>query len=135
MEATEYTTNAENLLKSMNVKFKTKFVKYDFYFDDDKERRDIFRVTFQRGKKRFSLNFGQSLNESTRTGDNPPTCYDVLSCITKYDLGSFENFCNEFGYDTDSRKAEKTYKAVVKEYEKVCNFFSEQEIEELQEIQ
>lgn len=135
MEATEYTTIAENLLKSMNVKFKTKFVKYYFHFDDDKERRDIFRVSFQRGAKRFSLNFGQSLNESTGTGDNPPTSYEVLACITKYEPDSFESFCSEYGYNTDSRKAERVYKSVVKEWNKVNNFFSEQEIEQLQEIQ
>jgi len=59
----------------------------------------------------------------------------VLACIQKYEVGNFQNFCGDFGYDTDSRKAEKIYKAVCKEWEKVNTFFSESELIELQEIQ
>ena len=65
----------------------------------------------------------------------PPTAYDVLACLQKYDVGSFEDFCGDFGYDTDSRTALKTYKAVCKEYDKVCALWSDAEIEQLQEIQ
>ena len=46
-----------------------------------------------------------------------------MSCITKADPGTFEDFCSEFGYDTDSRQAEKTYKAVKREWEKVARVF------------
>lgn len=63
-----------------------------------------------------------------------PTAYDALCCLTKSDPGSFENFCSDFGYDEDSRKAESTYKAVVAEWEQVSNFFSSDELEQLQEI-
>lgn len=65
----------------------------------------------------------------------PPTAYDVLTCLQKYDVGSFADFCGEFGYDEDSRSAKKTYKAVRKEFSKVSELFSDEEIEELQEIQ
>lgn len=65
----------------------------------------------------------------------PPTEYDVLACLTKYPVETFEDFCGEFGYDTDSRKAEKTYKAVLNEWQNVAMLWSDEEIEELQEIQ
>ena len=61
-----------------------------------------------------------------------PTFYDILTCLTKYDPGSFENFCGDFGYDEDSRSAERTYKAVVKEYKAMARLFSEEELEVLQ---
>lgn len=64
-----------------------------------------------------------------------PTAYDVLACITKYDPGTFENFCDDFGYDTDSRSAERTYNAVVQEWLQISALFSEQELEELRDIQ
>ena len=64
-----------------------------------------------------------------------PTNYDILSCLQKYDIGSFEDFCNEFGYDPDSRAAEKTYNAVREEWLNVCRIWNDSEIEELQEIQ
>jgi hypothetical protein len=63
-----------------------------------------------------------------------PTAYDVLACITKYDPGAFENFCADFGYDTDSRRAEHTYQAVQKEYRNAARFFTEAELEKLQDI-
>lgn len=64
-----------------------------------------------------------------------PTAYSILACLQKYDVGTFENFCGEFGYDTDSKKVEKTYSAVVEEFKNVCALFTDAEIEELQEIQ
>lgn len=63
-----------------------------------------------------------------------PTAYDVLASLQKYDCGSFEDFCSEFGYDTDSRTAEKTYKAVKDEYTQLCTLFTDSEIELMQDI-
>lgn len=64
-----------------------------------------------------------------------PTMYDILTCLTKYDPDSFENFCSEYGYDTDSRKAEKTYNAVCDEWLNVSRLFSDEQLEVLQLIQ
>lgn len=63
-----------------------------------------------------------------------PTAYDVLSCLIKYDVGTFEDFCCEFGYDTDSRRAEQIYFACQKEYAQLQEIFTQQQLEELQEI-
>lgn len=63
-----------------------------------------------------------------------PRPYDVLTCITKNDPGSFEEFCSDFGYDTDSRRAEQVYFAVQKEWSKARRFFTSEELEEMQEI-
>jgi hypothetical protein len=63
-----------------------------------------------------------------------PTAYDVLACVTKWNPGTFENFCSEFGYDEDSRRALKTYKAVCKEWRNISKLFTETELEQLQEI-
>jgi hypothetical protein len=68
-------------------------------------------------------------------GPKNPTAYDLLACITKNDPGTFEWFCSDYGYNTDSRKAEDSYRAVVKEYAKVRKFFTDAELEQLQDIQ
>jgi hypothetical protein len=50
----------------------------------------------------------------TRTALVPPTLADVLSCLLMDSIAigySFDQFCSEFGYDTDSRKAYDTYNA------------------------
>lgn len=53
----------------------------------------------------------------------------------KYDPGSFENFCSEYGYDTMSDKAEKTYNAVYDEWLNVSRLFNDEQLEVLQLIQ
>lgn len=48
-----------------------------------------------------------------------PEISEVLDCLASDAAGfsnapSFEDWASEYGYDTDSRKAEKTFKAVLK---------------------
>lgn len=64
-----------------------------------------------------------------------PGSYDILACLTKYDPGTLEDFCSEFGYDTDSKKAENIYNAVKDEYQNMARLFTDEELEQLQEIQ
>lgn len=63
-----------------------------------------------------------------------PSVYDVLACLTKYDPGTFEDFCSDYGYDEDSRTAERVYFAVQKEYTRLAKLFTPDEMEELAEI-
>ena len=63
-----------------------------------------------------------------------PSEYSVLACIIKDDPGSFEDFCHEFGYDEDSKTAERTYNAIVKEWQNVCIIWADDEIKELRDI-
>lgn len=62
-----------------------------------------------------------------------PTLYDILACLTKSDPGSFKDFCGDFGYEEDSRKAFDVYIAIQKEWEQVDNLFHDV-MEEFQEI-
>ena len=65
----------------------------------------------------------------------PPSKYSVLACLTKFDPGSFEDFCSEYGYDSDSKTADRVYAAVKEEWLNVCRIWVDSEIEELCEIQ
>lgn len=102
------------------------------YFEDDDRPRFVFKMKLMRGRKSYTFTFGQSIVN----GDRRPKMYDVLSCLQKWDCGTFENFCYEYGYDTDSRKAESIYKAVCKEYKAVVRLFGDSEecMDELREI-
>ena len=128
----DYQKQADDFLKATGTTFKAKFYKYGKYFPDDKEKRNIYKITLKRKDVgSYTFTFGTSLND-TQT-NTPPTAYDVLATVQKYDVGSFEDFCGDFGYDVDSRKAEKTYKAVLKEFENIDRLFSDV-IEQLAEI-
>lgn len=70
-----------------------------------------------------------------KINDFIPTAYDLLSTLTTYDPGTFSDFCAEFDYNNDSIQANKTYKAVMKEWQSVQVLFNDQEIALLSEIQ
>lgn len=131
---TDYNKQATDFLNATSTSFQATFKKHDFYFDGDKEQRDIFRVTLKNKLHTYRFNFGQSINNSTGSGGNKPTPYDVLACVTKYEAGSFDDFCSDYGYDNDSRKAHKIYKAVLREWKNIEKLFTPEQIETLQEI-
>jgi len=63
-----------------------------------------------------------------------PTPYDILSCLTTYDPDTFKEFCDIFGYDMDSIKANTVYLAVVEEWKNIKMLYTDAEIGQLQEI-
>ena len=125
-----YNKGAYLIADTVGLKMKVGAKEFKKYFPSDKDKRYVFKITLKKGGKQFTFNFGQSISE----GSNEPTLYSVLTCLQKYDVGSFENFCDYFGYDYDSRTAEKTYKAVVKEFEGMERLFNSDELELLQNI-
>jgi len=131
MKTNTFTQRAERLAKKLNLELIILDFEYKKHFADDKQERYVFKCKLKRGKKSFTINFGQSIN----AGAEEPTIYDILTCLQKYDVGTFDQFCSEFGYDNDSRTAEKIYKAVVKEYNNMSRLFNPEELEQLSEIQ
>lgn len=78
----------------------------------DSRDMDHWKVTLRMGKARMTTYFSMGYGHNGKQ----PEAADVLSCLADdsagvENAGDFEGFCSEFGYDTDSRKAEKTYKA------------------------
>jgi len=109
---------------------------YIFFGDNGKERIYLKRNKDNKPIKRYNgvhLNNG---NSTKNKGFKEPTAYDILACLTKYEVGEFKDFCaTNYGYNDDSIKAEKVYKAVLKEWDNVRMLWSDKEIEQLQEIQ
>jgi len=133
MTTTDYTQQAIDFLNATSTSITVTYKDHDYYFDDDKNTRDIYIVVLKNKLHRYRFTFGQSTLKSNG-GGNTPTAYDILASLTKYEVGDFDNFCSEYGYDIDSRKAYKTYKTVLKEWKNVDRLFSSEQIELLQEI-
>lgn len=79
----------------------------------------------------FGLYFSQG---SGHTVD--PTLADVLDCLASDASGhdnanSFEDWASDYGYDTDSRKAEKTWRAIQRSSEQLKRTLGESAYEEL----
>lgn len=127
----DYTKQANDFANKFGVKLSViGEPEYRKYFANDKKQRFVFKLRLKRNKKQYTFTFGQSISEDS----NEPDLYSVLSCLTKYDPYSFEDFCSEYGYDNDSRSAEKVYNAVCKEYAAVERLFGDC-LDELREIQ
>lgn len=124
-------TETDIVLWNMGTSFKSKFYKHDLYFQGDKQSRDIYKCTLRNASHSYTFTFGQSIADAGKC----PTSYDVISCLQKYEVGTFEDFCSEFGYDSDSRSAYKTYKAVCKEWNNICKLFTSEQLEVLRDIQ
>ena len=120
-----YNKGAYLIANEIGLKMQIISSEYKRHFADDKQQRYVFKIKLIKGGKQYTFEFGQSIAE----GNNEPTLYDVLTCLTKYDPETFEDFCNNYGYDNDSRAAEKVYKAVVKEFKNMQRLFTTEELE------
>lgn len=125
-----YQQQALDLANKLGVKLYVKYKEYGKHWETDTQSRCIFRCRLQRGRLSYSFDFGQSI----ASGDKEPTMYDVLACLQKYEVGDLNEFCSNFGYDPYESGTKRMYRAVVKEYEGMCRLFSDEELEELQEI-
>lgn len=154
----DYEKQATDFLTKNGIEIVTKYTGHARYFEEGPEEspRAVFDVIIRRKdehKKAFMFTFGDSLNNSykhragrrtypptdldyTQPTHKNPSNYDILAGISgeSHDPETFEDFCSEFGYDTDSRKAERVYFACQKQYKKITGFFTAAELEELREI-
>jgi hypothetical protein len=93
------------------------------------------------GKDRFTKDefnknryFNRDCDIKPNKNFSEPTLYSIIACLTKYNPETFEDFCSEFGYDEDSKKAEKIYDTVLEEWNAVQALFSDEELEILNTI-
>ena len=70
----------------------------------------------------------------SRKANAIPSEYDILAAIEKHSYDSFSDFCDAFGYSTDSISAMETYLACGEEYAGLRRIFTEGQMEELREI-
>jgi len=111
-----------------------------FYYTKGKQKINIDRKYLGSKNvgsivKSMDWNFLNNGKSDTIHYPKTPNAYDILTCLTKYDPGSFADFCSEYGYDEDSRTAERTYRAVVEEFTKLSTLYSDTEMEQMAEIQ
>lgn len=125
-----YQEQAKQFAQTHKITLSINGCNYGKHFTDDKESRYIFNCTLKHNRKRYTFNFGQSI----AAGMQEPTMYDVLSCLQKYEVGTFDDFCSAYGYNNDSIKAHKTYLAVDREYKNMLRVFGSELLEQMQGI-
>lgn len=100
----------DSLIQSHGITMKAKWLGYTDGFGSGTMTRS-WSCTFRFEGRRMTVKYHQGMGHL-----EDPVCADVLDCLINdaqsVDMGdTFETWCAEYGYDTDSRKAEKTYRA------------------------
>ena len=133
----EYVKQAKDFLASCNATMKITYIDTERNENwKDNQWHDAYRVTITTPLGRMQVKFWNSVY-GTQNGI-APTEYDILACLQKYDVGTIDDFVSDFGYEVnewaDVKRIQRTYKAVVNEYKKVCRCFTEEQIEKMSEI-
>lgn len=102
--------------------------------DDQDRAMDHWRVTLRRNgadrRSRMTIIFSMGLGHHGKM----PTAADVLDCLSSDSScvrDDFEEFCANLGYDSDSRKAERIYKACQRAAAKLEKFLGSEAFEQL----
>ena len=127
----EYQKQANDFCKETGTKIQIEYIGKAFPNWDEKELHDTYNITITRNNNTMNFIFTESLYKTQR--HEKPTNYDILATLEKYDPYTFEDFCLNFGYNEDSRKALEIYLSVQKQYNDVIRLFSDV-MEELQKI-
>ena len=134
----EYVKQAKDFLASCNATMKITHLGKEVNENwNECKPRNTYRATITTPLGRMHIKFWDSIH-NTMNGITP-TEYDILACLQKYDVGTIDDFVSEFGYEVhewaDVKRIQKIYKAVVNEYKKICRCFTDEQIEQMQEIQ
>lgn len=108
---------------------------------------NVYRVTLRNKNHEYSFNFYSSLHDtygpSTRgiswnavreheqNNNRKIRIYDVLACLQIDYSEDFEDFCNNFGYLTDSMKALKVYNEVRTETKNIKKLWPDEESQKM----
>jgi hypothetical protein len=72
MTKIDYDQQASDFLEKTKTSITSEFLKNDYHFKNDTNKRDIYLVTITRGRRSFSFNFGQSVVDSQYYQDRIP---------------------------------------------------------------
>jgi hypothetical protein len=95
-----------------------------------------YRITITRSKTGASISFDFWGSIKDCEDGTKPTAYDVLACISG-DANApetFEDWCGDYGYDTDSRAAYATWERCKAFAAKLQHFFSADDLAALSQI-
>jgi len=154
----EYDKQARDYCKKYGIKIVANLIGTMKYFPDDTEKRDVYEVTIKRiNKEPWTFKYGDSIQntnfridrgkqifmsyserKNNRKKWRKPSEYDILTCLTKYEVGDFDDFISDFGYEFNTEKeyirVKQIHQDVKDEYRNVMRVLGDT-IDELQEIQ
>ena len=91
----------------------------------DSRDMDHWKCVLRMDRKRMTVSFSMGYGHH----GTEPKVAGVLDCLSSdsasVDQGDFEGWCSDLGYETDSRKAERIYKACEHQAKRLRNFLGD----------
>ncbi len=105
------TVSIAQFVEANGIKMSSVWASRNPNMPNSEREMDNWKCTLKMGRKSMTVHFSKGLGHHGAE----PTADEVLDCLASdsrsADDCSFEQWCSEFGYDTDSRQAERTYQA------------------------
>ena len=92
---------------------------------------NAYEFTISRNETSYTGTFYDSIYNTLNKIE--PTAYSLLACLEKYDVGTYQDFCDEFGYSPYDSESEEIYNRVRDEAYNVERLFGDC-MDELREI-
>lgn len=138
--STDYDKQADRFLKKHGIKFACRpgTGKAPGWVTEDGGRGDYgnhYRITLSKPAARISFDFWGSVADRD-AGIETVRPYSVLACVgaDANCPATFPEFCREYGYDTDSMSANRTFKRCDRFARRLRAFFTAAELADLSEI-
>jgi hypothetical protein len=93
-----------------------------------------WRVNIRRNGESFDIEYSQGSAFQGATPNDTDVFNSLLLDTSEIDGTDFEEWCGNYGYDTDSRRAERMFNACKKTYENMRRLFSDGDLDELREL-
>ena len=126
----------ERFIRDNRIRHGVQLVDNNPNMSDMPEGSRHFKVTLRRTGRQMTVFFSQG-----PAIEKEPTAADVLDCLASDSQGienlavdqegHFETWASEYGYDTDSRKAERTFKVCARQATRLYNFLGNEQYDRL----
>jgi len=121
----------KEFIEENKIKMCCEMVDENPHMQDQDWKANHYKVTLKHQGRQFTMYYSMGLGLK-----GEPKIDDVLDCCAMDSAGienarSFEDWANEYGYDPDSRKAEKTYNTCEKQANKLKNLLDYELYEQL----
>jgi len=115
----DYEKQAQDFLNKVGATLEVRFIKYDLYFPQDKEKRDIFEFRLTKGDREYISGFGDSIHSTeermknvlplSMQGDRGIRYYRYSEEQAKEKGQKLSSFTGDFSIRTAYRNVEKLY--------------------------
>ena len=123
--ASAYDESARAFLRATGARMSARYLgRLPSPWDTHGDRHAAYSVTISSAGGKMRVRFYDSVR-NTWNGAETITAYAVLSGLTRYAPGSFDDFCSEMGYfpiesQADYKRAMRMWRACGREYAGVC---------------